>query len=351
MNKLLVTLVVVVLSVATVSFGAEPASTYGIAIIDGTMNPGEWDNALKIDFQANVPLNDGGGTTPATLYVMNDGINLYLALKVARTSFGSKTAFSSQFDNNNNGITEKGEDSLSMSVAITWLPIFQDSYIFACPGSPAGSVDCNLPDDTAGGTKDGVVAASNDGSVTIVELSHLLKSTDTLYDFNLKPGDKVGHRHILGLSSTPRGQQDVPTNTVLPVAGTSTGYGQYTIASPPVARVMQVGLDIKPGGNVNSINTKSQGKIPVAILSTTDFNAPVHVDRTLLKFGRTGDEVSLAFCGADSKDVNGDGLPDLVCHFTTQLTGFQLGDSDGILKGQTTDGTPIIAKDSVRIVK
>src|SRR3990172_2087064 len=97
MKKLLVILVMVVMSVATVSFGAESASTYGIATIDGVMSPGEWDNAAKIDFQANVPAEDGGGTTPATLYVMNDGINLYLAVKISRPSFGVTTQFFSEF--------------------------------------------------------------------------------------------------------------------------------------------------------------------------------------------------------------------------------------------------------------
>jgi hypothetical protein len=72
------------------------------------------------------------------------------------------------------------------------------------------------------------------------------------------------------------------------------------------------------------------------------------VDATSLTFGRTGDEPSLAFCQAG--DVNGDGLLDLVCHFHTQLTGFQAGDTIGVLKGKTLGGAAILGTDSVQIV-
>ncbi|NOZ29290.1 MAG: hypothetical protein GXP39_14735 [Chloroflexi bacterium] len=112
----------------------------------------------------------------------------------------------------------------------------------------------------------------------------------------------------------------------------------------------EISIDIKPGSFPNSINPKSRGKIPVAILSSPDFNAPDEVDRTSLTFGATGNEASLAFCKSSSKDINDDGLPDLLCHFYTQKAGFQPGDTEGILKGKTVAGIPFIGSDSVRIV-
>jgi len=111
-----------------------------------------------------------------------------------------------------------------------------------------------------------------------------------------------------------------------------------------------IDIDIKPGTENNSINPKSRGKIPVAILSTEDFDAPSQVDQYSLTFGRTGDEVSLAFCNPKGEDINGDGLKDLVCHFRTEDTGLECGDTEGVLKGLTMDGTPVEGKDSVRIV-
>ena len=91
--------------------------------------------------------------------------------------------------------------------------------------------------------------------------------------------------------------------------------------------------------------------IPVAILSTPDFHAPSMVDRSSLTFGSTGEELSLASCSRSGKDVNGDGLKDLVCHFKAKLTGFQPGDTEGILKGATLDGQAIEGSDVVRILK
>ena len=111
-----------------------------------------------------------------------------------------------------------------------------------------------------------------------------------------------------------------------------------------------VTIDIHPGSLPNSINPKSKGTIPVAILSTASFDAPNQVDRGSLTFGRTGSEASLAFCSPGAADVNGDARLDLICHFKTQLTGFRAGDTQGVLKGSALGGTPITGTDSVRIV-
>ncbi len=118
-----------------------------------------------------------------------------------------------------------------------------------------------------------------------------------------------------------------------------------------VNRVFMMDLDIKPRSFPNSISTKSRGRIPVAILSSPTFDASAEVDKTNLTFGRTGDEASLAFCTNSSEDVNDDGLVDVVCHFYNQATGFQRGDTEGVLKGVTQGGRPFEGLDSVRIVK
>lgn len=118
-----------------------------------------------------------------------------------------------------------------------------------------------------------------------------------------------------------------------------------------------VEIDIKPGSDPNSINPGSKGTIPVAILSTADFDAQA-ISCETLTFGHTGDEKSLAWRGKPGdevpqcslEDVNGDGLLDLVCHFMTQLTGFQVGDVEGILRGMTADGNYFEGRDTVQIV-
>ena len=122
-----------------------------------------------------------------------------------------------------------------------------------------------------------------------------------------------------------------------------------TAEPTPTAGSTIVDMDIQPGGDPNSINTRRRGTIPVAILSTDDFDATTEVDKTSLTFGHTGDEDSLARCARNGEDVNDDGLLDIVCHFNTQDTGFQQGDTEGILRGQANDGTPIEGSDSVRV--
>ena len=114
--------------------------------------------------------------------------------------------------------------------------------------------------------------------------------------------------------------------------------------------IIELTINIKPGDSIGSINPKSKGNIPVAILSTVDFNAPARTDVATLTFGRTGDEPSLDFCNKGSKDINGDGLPDLVCHFATSQSGFQSGDTEGIVKGKTFEGLPLRGRDLVQVV-
>jgi CHRD domain-containing protein len=112
-----------------------------------------------------------------------------------------------------------------------------------------------------------------------------------------------------------------------------------------------VDISIKPGATPPvPINAGSRGKTPVAIISTSTFNAVTSLDATSLTFGRTGKEPSLAFCNAGGEDVNGDGLLDLVCHFQTELTGFQSGDVLGILVGKTVQGATIVGQEAIVIV-
>jgi hypothetical protein len=92
------------------------------------------------------------------------------------------------------------------------------------------------------------------------------------------------------------------------------------------------------------------GKIPVAIISSQNFHAVDMINQASLTFGPTGDELSLAFCNPYGEDINSDGILDLVCHFYTIDTGFQSGDTAGILKGKTVGGSPVEGVDSVRII-
>jgi hypothetical protein len=106
-------------------------------------------------------------------------------------------------------------------------------------------------------------------------------------------------------------------------------------------------VDIKPGGFPNSINVKSKGVIPVAILTTNSFDATA-VDPNTVRFGRNGTEAQpVHFALADA---DGDGDRDLILHFRTEDTGLQCGDTLASVRGQTFSGAAIEGSDSVRTV-
>lgn len=106
-----------------------------------------------------------------------------------------------------------------------------------------------------------------------------------------------------------------------------------------------VAIDIKPSSFPNSINPKSKGVIPVAILTTDTFDATT-VDPGSVRFGPA--EAS-AF-RHKIKDVDRDGDRDLLLHFRTREMGIKCGDTSASLTGKTTSGQDIEGSDSIKTV-
>ena len=111
--------------------------------------------------------------------------------------------------------------------------------------------------------------------------------------------------------------------------------------------VTPVVIDIKPGSFPNSINLRNQGDIPVAILSTADFDATA-VDPLSVAFGPAGAPESHG--RGHIEDVDHDGDLDLVLHFLTQASGILCGDTSASLTGMTFDGLAVAGSDSIRTV-
>lgn len=111
--------------------------------------------------------------------------------------------------------------------------------------------------------------------------------------------------------------------------------------------VIPVAIDIKPGSFPNSINPKSKGVIPVAILTTGTFDATT-VDSTAVFFGKTGTEVAPVHSALE--DVDGDGDTDMILHFNTHGTGIVCGDTSASLTGKTLDKRAIEGSDSISTV-
>ena len=122
-----------------------------------------------------------------------------------------------------------------------------------------------------------------------------------------------------------------------------------------IAPVIQVVIDIKPGSYPNPINLGSYGLIPVAILSSEDFDATT-VDPESVELAGAG----VAVRGKSNKymahqeDVNGDGLVDLMAQVATEnLDPDSFQDGFAILTGNLFEefgGTLIEGADEITIV-
>jgi hypothetical protein len=124
-----------------------------------------------------------------------------------------------------------------------------------------------------------------------------------------------------------------------------------------IVQKITVDVDIKPDSDPNSINLKSKGVVPVAIITTEDFDAANVDPGTVTLEGiapvkwemqdvpEIWDPVLMKFVG--------DGDLDLVLHFSTEelATTLNIVSTEATLEGETSDGVHIEGTDSVRIVK
>ncbi|OGO47046.1 MAG: hypothetical protein A2W34_07520 [Chloroflexi bacterium RBG_16_64_32] len=108
---------------------------------------------------------------------------------------------------------------------------------------------------------------------------------------------------------------------------------------------LNISVDLKPGSDPNSTNLDSRGAIPVAILTTPDFDA-ADVDRDTVLF----EGASPLQHGRSVEDVDEDGDLDLIMHFRTRETDIAEDATEACLTGQTFDGLPIQGCDIIRIV-
>jgi hypothetical protein len=131
-------------------------------------------------------------------------------------------------------------------------------------------------------------------------------------------------------------------------SGTLSDLSSAELFSAPVASVLTVEIDVKPGRFPNNINPRSRGKIPVAILTTDAFDA-TSVDPNTVRFGRDGIEASPVRFAL--KDVDGDGDIDMILRFNTLDTGIQRGDTSASLTGKSFGGQAIVGSDSVNTVR
>jgi len=186
-------------------------SGYGTATIDGIIGAGEWATAGTKTFG---PFGPGNAYT-GTLYMMNDGTDLYMAVSISGDPDygpGDFDSFVALFDNDHDGVHEVGDDMLGAGNPFA----FADWY-YLMP---------TWADDPPAGTIDGQGAGSQFApNLNHFELSHPLDSADDAHDFSLSVGQTVGFAlevMVDGGSYPGLGEEGYPST-----------YADYVVASPP----------------------------------------------------------------------------------------------------------------------
>ncbi|HEX9945029.1 MAG TPA: hypothetical protein VGG03_23720 [Thermoanaerobaculia bacterium] len=252
------------------------------------------------------------------------------------------------------------------------LPLIQKGIDFAASGPGTGlyvSLSCyyftagpNTPVSLLSEFGDFRVLGQGDcpNTVTIVEPAH--PAVAGLTDADLSNWGCSVHEFI---TSFPAGFEVLVTGL-----HPTEGFLPYIIATPPV---IEVPVDIKPGSCPNPLNLKSQGVLPVAVLSTADFDVSdidlasitllgVHPLRSAFEDVATPFE---PFVGKQSRNdctqAGPDGLIDLTLKFSRQeivaaieATFGPVADGAVLvlpLEGELLDGTLILGEDVIVVLR
>lgn len=176
-------------------------------------------------------------------------------------------------------------------------------------------------------------------------------------DCTISPNTGQQQTHVLNTGTTATFTKDWAVSctenrrhllTTTAVIAANEPHPEDTNRANDVRSIDWVPPDVKPRSFPSSINIKKEGLVPVAILSTAEFDAVTRVDQTSLTFGATGLEQSFVRCGAP-EDVNDDGRADLVCQFDTTKTGLTCGMTTATLMGRTVDGRRFEGQDDVKL--
>ncbi len=190
----------------------------------------------------------------------------------------------------------------------------------------------------------GLEAIGRIGDINNVVVSTAI-DTKVFHDYRLVATPGVGYQlfvdDVLVATGPPRISGG---SSVLRLGDCTRGQGALAeVTAYSFRQFIPVGIDIKPRSFPNSINPRSQGVIPVAILTSATFNAST-VSPSTVKFGPSG---ASPRSPGSLNDVDGDGDLDLVLHFDTQQTGIQCGQTQAKLTGKTFSGQDIEGSDSI----
>lgn len=143
--------------------------------------------------------------------------------------------------------------------------------------------------------------------------------------------DSNGNAYVTGYTQGTLSEQ---TN-----AGSWDGF----LAKISTENLMTIAVDIKPGDSQNTIKLNSKGKLTFAILSTAMIDATQFDPQTVTLAGAKATKWS-------QKDLNGDGLTDLLLQAKIKELQLTPEDTMAIIKGTTYDGKAFEASDTVHVM-
>lgn len=140
---------------------------------------------------------------------------------------------------------------------------------------------------------------------------------------------------------------------VLTFTGRSTAYAKKMTCPTPIP----VTIDIKPGSYPNTIQLSSNGLVPVAVLTTNNFDASQFTPE-MAHLSDANTDMTDSCTGAMAvrwalEDVNRDGQVDLVFFFNTQDLNLTTSSTAATLMAHGSYGSTvqhIMGTDSVRVI-
>ncbi|MBW2542497.1 MAG: VCBS repeat-containing protein, partial [Deltaproteobacteria bacterium] len=159
---------------------------------------------------------------------------------------------------------------------------------------------------------------------------------------------------LMGYGPVEVAAADLDGDSLLDLVTTNRSSSNVSVLLNSCDPVVCPKIDIEPASESNPVNPKSRGVISVAILGSENF-AVSDIDLTTLAFGPDAAATShdLTKPGAFEdhlRDVNADGLTDLVSHYRIENTGIDGDETEACLVGKTLDGTPFKGCDAIRVL-
>ena len=267
-------------------------------------------------------------------------------LNFSWTAIATTSVFSSTIAENRN-LTSRG-DAIADAFSPPGSVVLKNSVV-ASPTQGLGD-DCNIAAGVLTSLGHNIASDASCGLTGSGDLNSTDPLLGTLAD---NGGPTLTHAPLLGSPAadavpladcTDANDNPIATDQrgVARPQGVACEIGAYEVEAE-----ITVAIDIKPGSFPNSINPKSKGVIPVAILTTATFDATT-VDPTTVLFGATGTEAVPVHSALE--DVDGDGDTDMILHFNSQATEIQCGDTSASLTGETLDGQMIQGSDAINTV-